>query len=63
MQIWENDYDRALELCSKVRCPTVVIQGTADEVVGSDRGPAVAAAIDDARLITLEGCGHGIPSA
>jgi len=59
---WENDYDRALELCSKVRCPTVVIQGTADEVVGSDRGPAVAAAIDDARLITLEGCGHGIPA-
>ena len=59
---WENDHDRALELCSKVRCPTLVIQGTADGVVGPERGPAVAALIDDARLIALEGCGHGIPA-
>ncbi len=60
--VWENDHDRALELCSKIRCPTLVIQGTADEVVGPDRGPAVSALIDDARLIELVGCGHGIPA-
>ena len=59
---WENDEVRALGLCARVRCPTVVIQGTADEVVGPERGPAVAEAIDGARLVTLEGCGHGIPA-
>ena len=59
---WENDEDRALELCAQVRCPTVVIQGTADEVVGPERGPAVARAIHGARLVTLEGCGHGTPA-
>jgi pimeloyl-ACP methyl ester carboxylesterase len=59
---WENDEDRALELCARVRCPTVVVQGTADQVVGPERGPAVAEAIAGARLVTLEGCGHGIPA-
>ena len=58
---WENDRDRSLELCARVSCPTLVVQGTADEIVGPDRGAAVAAAIPGARLITLEGCGHGIP--
>jgi pimeloyl-ACP methyl ester carboxylesterase/predicted glycosyltransferase len=60
--VWENDQDRAAELCSKVRCSTLVIQGTADEVVGPDRGPAVATLINEARLIELVGCGHGIPA-
>ena len=57
---WPNDRERALELCARVRCPTVVIQGTADAIVGPDRGAAVAAALPNARLITLEGCGHGL---
>jgi len=57
---WPNDRVRALELCARVRCPTLVIQGTADAIVGADRGPAVAAALPNARLVTLEGCGHGL---
>jgi predicted glycosyltransferase len=48
-----------LRLCAKVRCPTLVIQGTQDAVVGPARGAAVAAAIPGARLITFEGSGHG----
>jgi pimeloyl-ACP methyl ester carboxylesterase len=36
----------------------MVIQGSMDAVVGPARGAAVAAAIPEARLITLEGCGH-----
>jgi pimeloyl-ACP methyl ester carboxylesterase/predicted glycosyltransferase len=55
---WFNDRDHALELCAQVRCPTLVIQGTADAIVGPARGAAVAAAIPQARLITLDGCGH-----
>ncbi len=58
---WENDRERTLELCARVTCPTVVIQGTADEIVGPDRGAAVAAAIPNAQLVTMEGSGHGIP--
>ena len=42
----------------QVRCPTLVIQGSEDAIVGGARGAAVAEAIPHARLITLEGCGH-----
>jgi pimeloyl-ACP methyl ester carboxylesterase/predicted glycosyltransferase len=55
---WFNDRDSALRLCSHVRCPTLVIQGTEDAIVGPARGAAVAAAIPHAQLITLHGCGH-----
>jgi len=47
-----------LRLCARVHCPTLVIQGTQDAVVGPARGAAVADAIPHAQLITLEGCGH-----
>src|SRR5262245_53515829 len=55
---WTNDRDSALRLCGQVSCPTLVIQGSEDAVVGPARGAAVAAAIPHARLITLDGCGH-----
>jgi pimeloyl-ACP methyl ester carboxylesterase/predicted glycosyltransferase len=60
--LWKNDREQALELCGKVSCPTLVIQGTADEIVGPERGPAMAAAIDRSQLVMLEGCGHGTPA-
>ena len=50
--------DEALELCSQVRCPALVIQGTGDRIVGPERGPRIAAAIPGARLVLLEGSGH-----
>jgi pimeloyl-ACP methyl ester carboxylesterase len=55
---WTNDRDSALRLCAHVPCPTLIIQGSADAIVGPARGAAVAAAIPQARLITLDGCGH-----
>jgi pimeloyl-ACP methyl ester carboxylesterase/predicted glycosyltransferase len=55
---WPNDPEPARELCGRVRCPTVVVQGSADAAVGPARGEAVARAIPGARLVTLEGCGH-----
>lgn len=55
---WPNDRERALQLCAHVRCPTLVIQGSHDAVVGPQRGGVVARAIQDAELVTLEGCGH-----
>ena len=55
---WTNDRDSVLRLGAQVRCPTLVIQGSQDAVVGSARGAAVADAIPRAQLITLKGCGH-----
>jgi pimeloyl-ACP methyl ester carboxylesterase/predicted glycosyltransferase len=55
---WPNDRENALRLCAQVRCPTLVIQGTQDAIVGPARGAAVAEAIPHAQLIALEGCGH-----
>ncbi len=55
---WANDREHTLRLCAQVRCPTLVIQGSEDAIVGPARGAAVAAAIPDAQLITFEGCGH-----
>ena len=56
---WPHERETALRLCAQIRCPTLVIQGSADAVVGPARGAAVAAAIPGARLVTLEGSGHG----
>ena len=55
---WTNDRDSVLRLGTQVLCPTLVIQGSQDAVVGPARGAAVADAIPHAQLITLEGCGH-----
>jgi pimeloyl-ACP methyl ester carboxylesterase/predicted glycosyltransferase len=55
---WFNDRGNALRLCARIRCPALVIQGTADAIVGPARGAAVADAIPGARLITFEGSGH-----
>jgi pimeloyl-ACP methyl ester carboxylesterase len=55
---WFNDADSALALCARIACPTLVIQGTQDAVVGPGRGAAVAAAIPGAQLLTMEGSGH-----
>jgi predicted glycosyltransferase len=56
---WPNDREQALRLLALVPCPTLVIQGSQDAVVGPARGAAVTDAIPDARLITVEGAGHG----
>ncbi len=57
---WLNDEEMVRRLCAQIRCPTLVVQGTRDAVVGPARGAAVAAAIPGARLITFEGSGHGL---
>ena len=49
---------QAIELYGRVRCPVVVIHGDQDAVISHSKGVAVADALG-ARLITLEGTGHG----
>jgi pimeloyl-ACP methyl ester carboxylesterase len=45
-------------LCERLRCPALVIQGTADAITGPSRGIELAATIGG-RLVLLEGSGHG----
>jgi pimeloyl-ACP methyl ester carboxylesterase len=54
--------DEARRLSAAIRCPTLIVQGDADAVTGPGRGYALAAAIPDARLVTIAGGGH-IPNA
>ena len=46
------------ELCRRVRCPVLVIQGTADAITGKGCGIALAEATGG-QLVLLEGAGHG----
>jgi pimeloyl-ACP methyl ester carboxylesterase/predicted glycosyltransferase len=52
------DEEAARELCGRIRCPVLVIQGTADAITGPGRGIALAEATRG-DLVLLEGSGHG----
>jgi pimeloyl-ACP methyl ester carboxylesterase/predicted glycosyltransferase len=52
------DEAAARDLCARVRCPVLVIQGTADAITGPGRGTALAEATGG-DLVLLEGSGHG----
>ena len=54
----EMDEETAGELCGRVRCPVLVIQGTADAITGGAMGVALAEATGG-DLVLLEGSGHG----
>ncbi len=56
----DNGLDEAAarELCARVRCPVLVIQGAADAITGPGRGIALAKATGG-DLVLLEGSGHG----
>ena len=48
---------------SSITAPTLVIHGTADPMFPVQHGEALAEEIPDARLLTLEGAGHGVDRA
>jgi hypothetical protein len=54
----ELDPETVVDLCARVRCPTLVLQGTQDELVDPGWGVALAAELGSP-LIMLEGSGHG----
>jgi pimeloyl-ACP methyl ester carboxylesterase/predicted glycosyltransferase len=54
----ELDEPTVRELCRRVRCPVLVIQGTEDAITGPAPGTAVAEATGG-QLVLLEGSGHG----
>jgi pimeloyl-ACP methyl ester carboxylesterase/predicted glycosyltransferase len=54
----ELDEPAVRELCDRVDCPVLVIQGTDDSITGAGRGIALAEATGG-DLVLLEGSGHG----
>jgi pimeloyl-ACP methyl ester carboxylesterase len=48
---------------SAMTAPTLVIHGTADPIFPVEHGEALAHEIPDARLLKLDGAGHGIDPA
>lgn len=48
---------------SSIAAPTLVIHGTADPMFPVEHGQALAAEIPGARLLTLNGAGHGVERA
>jgi pimeloyl-ACP methyl ester carboxylesterase len=54
---------RTRKLLSSITAPTLVIHGTADPMFPLAHGEALADEIPDARLLTLEGAGHGVDRA
>jgi pimeloyl-ACP methyl ester carboxylesterase/predicted glycosyltransferase len=57
-QLGALDEEAARELCGRVRCPVLVIQGTEDAITGPGRGIGLAEATGG-ELVLLEGSGHG----
>jgi pimeloyl-ACP methyl ester carboxylesterase len=55
---WPQNREQVLDLGARIRCPTLLLHGSDDAIVGSARGPAVADAVPVAELVTLDGCGH-----
>jgi pimeloyl-ACP methyl ester carboxylesterase len=51
----------ALARLGEIRVPTLVVHGTADNVVDAGNAPLIAAAISGARLEVFEGVGHLLP--
>jgi pimeloyl-ACP methyl ester carboxylesterase len=51
------------EPLSSVAVPTLVVHGTADPMFPLEHGQALAEEIPGARLLTLEGAGHGVDRA
>jgi pimeloyl-ACP methyl ester carboxylesterase len=58
-----HDEGRSREPLSSISSPTLVIHGTADPMFPIGHGEALAEEIPDARLLRLEGAGHGVYGA
>jgi pimeloyl-ACP methyl ester carboxylesterase len=58
-----SDDGRSRPPLSSISAPTLVIHGTADPMFPVEHGQAIADTIPNARLLTLDGAGHGIDQA
>lgn len=57
------DDERSRKPLSSIAAPTLIIHGSADPMFPLEHGEALAEEIPNARLLTLEGAGHGLDRA
>lgn len=57
------DTERSYDALSSITVPTLVIHGTADPMFPPGHGEALAVEVPGARLVLLEGAGHGVDRA
>jgi pimeloyl-ACP methyl ester carboxylesterase len=57
------DGDRGHQPLSSIAAPTLIVHGTADPMFPVEHGEALAEEIPGARLLALEGAGHGVNRA
>ena len=57
-----NDYKGGLAAAAKVKVPTTVVLGERDAMTPAKSGRELAAALSDARVVTLVGAGHMLMS-
>jgi len=53
--------DNVYDVLGQLTVPTLLIHGTDDPIVPYSHGQKFAAAVPEARLVTFEGGGHGLP--
>jgi pimeloyl-ACP methyl ester carboxylesterase len=53
-----NDYTTGLEAAAKVACPATLILGDSDMMTPPKRARDLMAALPDAHMVVLKGCGH-----
>jgi pimeloyl-ACP methyl ester carboxylesterase len=55
-----NEYKRGMEAAAAARCPALLLVGSRDMMTSPRGAPKLAAALQDARIASIEGCGHAL---
>jgi pimeloyl-ACP methyl ester carboxylesterase len=56
-----DTYQDALDMARKIRCPVLLVLGEHDVMTRPTGAQPLAAAIEDARIVVIEGVGHMLP--
>ncbi len=56
-----DEYDTALEMAERVRCPSLLLLGEHDKMTKPSAAQPLAAALGDARIVVIEKVGHMMP--
>lgn len=55
-----NEYTSGLDSAARVKCPALVVSGSRDQMTPPRAAKALAAALADVRVVTIEGAGHAM---
>jgi len=55
-----NEYRRGMEAAAAAQCPALLVVGSRDIMTSPRGAPKLAAAMQDARIASIEGCGHAL---